>query len=388
MNKIIIMIALLFICQTGFAEMNMADEAEQLIFDDLAITDVNQFVADINQEISNDEFPRLPELTMDKLKELMQFGVNWDIKSICRLTLNTVLENVVTEMRILSRLIFLGMLCLLLKKIQTEQILAETGQLAYAVCLIFLLVIVMQVFGKGMEIVKDTVDKMVVFMEAVLPLLFSAMLAVGGITKSALLSPLLLGTVNMVSIIIRDIVLPLLFASTMLTGVNYISGDRSLQGLSGVLKQSSIVVMGFFMMLFIGMVTIQGATGSVADGLALRTAKFATANFVPVAGRAFSDTVEIVGAAGMLIKNAIGLFGVIIIGLLCFVPVVKVFVMGLIMKVTSACLEPLGDIKLAGCMSELGTNLLLLGGMLLAVAVMFFIMLAMLMGAVGLMGRG
>ena len=97
-------------------------------------------------------------------------------------------------------------------------------------------------------------------------------------------------------------VLPLLMVTALIECVNYLSDQYKLSNLAGVLKQTGMVVLGLTLVIFIGVISIQSVVGSVADGITLRTAKYATATFIPVVGKMFADTVELVMGASLLIK--------------------------------------------------------------------------------------
>jgi stage III sporulation protein AE len=154
----------------------------------------------------------------------------------------------------------------------------------------------------------------------------------------------------------------------------------SLSNLAGLFKQAGMTVLGLTLVVFIGIVSIQGVAGSVADGLTLRTAKYATATFIPVVGKMFADTVELVMGASLLIKNSIGIFGVLAIGTICIFPVIKLVSLIIIIKVAGALVQPLGDDKMAKCLDSIGNNLFLVFSALLTTALMCFLAITMIIG--------
>ena len=58
---------------------------------------------------------------------------------------------------------------------------------------------------------------------------------------------------------------------------------------------------------------IQGLTGSTYDGVTLRTAKFAMDKFVPVVGGMFSGTMDTLIGCSLVVKNGVGVMGLILI---------------------------------------------------------------------------
>ena len=61
---------------------------------------------------------------------------------------------------------------------------------------------------------------------------------------------------------------------------------------------------------------IQGAGAAIADGISIRTVKFATKNF-SIVGGIFVDALDTIVGCSILLKSAIGLFGTIIIFIIC-----------------------------------------------------------------------
>ena len=283
---------------------------------------------------------------------------------------------------LMGKLLFLAVLCAMLQNLQNSFEKSGISLLAYSVCFIFMMVIVLTAFYNAVTLATKTVGYMVGFMEALLPLLISLLAGVGALTSAALFTPLMLFVINSVSIIIKDVVLPLLFLTATLDCLNFLSDKYRLSNLASLLKQVGMMVLGLTMVLFIGIITIQGAAGSVADGLALRSAKFATATFIPVVGKVLADAVELVMGASLLIKNAVGIFGVIVVFLLCLFPLIKLLSLIVVIKISGALVQPMGDEKMSKCLDTMGNNLLLVFGAVVIVALMFFLAITMIV-AVG-----
>lgn len=95
---------------------------------------------------------------------------------------------------------------------------------------------------------------------------------------------------------------------------------------------------------------MQGASAAVTDGIALRTAKFITGNFIPVLGRMFTDATDTVISASVLLKNTVGLVGVAILISIAAFPAIKVLSLALIYKLAAAILQPLGGGPIISCL--------------------------------------
>lgn len=377
--KIIIMILLLLLSTVGgLANPIDQTEIEKQVAESISVEQVNQFVTKINQELGDD----IPLLTSISIKEIATKGINLNWQMVCQWLINHLFQELIVNTHLLGKLLFLAVLCAMLQNLQNSFEQSSISLLAYSICFIFMAVIVLKTFYNAVNLATQTVSYMVGFMEALLPLLISLLAGVGALTSAALLTPLMLFLISSVSVIVKDMVLPLLFLMATLECLNFLSDKYRLSNLASLLKQTSMMVLGFIMVLFVGVITIQGAAGSIADGLTLRTAKFATATFVPVVGKVLADTVELVMGASLLIKNAVGIFGVVAVFMICLLPLIKLLSLIVVIKISGALVQPMGDEKMAKCLDSMGNNLLLVFGAVVIVALMFFLGITMIV-AVG-----
>ena len=377
MKKIILALLFILCSNIAWAAPDVTPELPIELLDGLSVNNINHFIQVINKELNED----IPFLTAATIKDIATKGLDFNWQTISTTLLSALFKELATNIHLMGKLLFLAVLCALLQNLQNSFEQSSISLLAYSVCFIFLCVISLSAFYNGLTLARETVGNMVGFMEALLPLLLSLLAGVGALTSAALLTPLMLLVISVTSVIVKDIVLPLLFLTAVLECVNYLSGTYRLSNLTGVLKQAGMMILGFVLVVFIGIVSIQGVAGSIADGLTLRTAKYATATFIPVVGKMFADTVELVMGASLLLKNAVGIFGVVAITLLCALPLIKLLSLIVVMKIAGALIQPMGDEKMAKCLDAMGNNLLVVFGALLTVALMFFLIVTMIIAA-------
>jgi stage III sporulation protein AE len=110
----------------------------------------------------------------------------------------------------------------------------------------------------------------------------------------------------------------------------------------------------------------------------LRTGKFVTDTFFPVIGGYLSDALETAAGYVVLLKQAVGILGLLtIFGIFVF-PILKIGVIALIYKVSAALVEPLGDKRISQVLEIMGNHLFLALASVAAVGLMFFILVAIL----------
>jgi stage III sporulation protein AE len=95
----------------------------------------------------------------------------------------------------------------------------------------------------------------------------------------------------------------------------------------------------------------------------------------------FADATDTVISASLLVKNAIGLSGVIIILFLCAFPAIKILVLALIYNVAAAVMQPLGDTPIVACLQTIGKSMIYVFAALAAVSLMFFLAVTIMLTA-------
>jgi len=135
------------------------------------------------------------------------------------------------------------------------------------------------------------------------------------------------------------------------------------------------------MTVFLAVVAIQGAAGTVADGIALRTAKYLVGAFVPVVGGMLADSVELVVTSSLLLRNAANLLGLVAVFALVALPLVKLAVLVFIYRLVAAAIQPVGPGPVTASLQAMGDHIVLVAVATAVVGLMFFIVLSVMLAA-------
>lgn len=106
-----------------------------------------------------------------------------------------------------------------------------------------------------------------------------------------------------------------------------------------------------------------------------------TGAFVPVAGSMFADALDAVMGGSLILKNAIGLSGVVILAVIVLFPVIKIMVIALVYRFAAALLQPMGDSLISDTLEDMSGILFLTFAAVLTVAIMFFLTITIIIGA-------
>jgi len=217
-------------------------------------------------------------------------------------------------------------------------------------------------------------------MQALTPVLLTLLVAVGGLASAAIFSPVILTTLSIFGTLIKDVVLPLLFFVAILGIVGNLSERFKVSNLADLLKTVAMGLMGVFSTIFLGVLAIQGVAGAVGDSVTFRTAKFSVDAFVPVVGGMLSDALEAVISSSLLLKNAVGIAGVAVIGTVMVIPLLKIITLAFIYKLAGALIQPIGSGQMVDCLNTLGNNLLLIFATVATVGLLFFFTITIVVG--------
>ena len=167
------------------------------------------------------------------------------------------------------------------------------------------------------------------------------------------------------------IVLPLLLLATILSIVSTMSDQYKVTKLSKLLQNVSVGIIGIFLTIF-RVLSVQGTATAVADGIAVKTAKFVTGNFIPVVGRMFTEAADTVISASGLLKNTVGIIGLVILCLIVAFPAIQIFCIAFIYKFAAAVLQPVGGGAIIQCLDIIGRSIIYVFACLAIVSFMFF----------------
>lgn len=343
----------------------------------LGIDGVKRFWDDISHEYGG----FLPESQkgtfMDFVKGDKQFSAQEWVNGLIKFILHEFLANG----KLLGTLIMLTIFSLVLQSIQNAFEHQAVSKIANAIVYMVLIILALNSFHVAISYAETAIQNMTNFMIALIPLLLGLIASLGSLASVAFFHPIIIFLVNTSGLIIKNITLPLLFLSAVLSIVSTLTDHYKVTQLAGLMRNIAIWLLGTFLTIFLGVISVQGAAVSVSDGLTIRTAKFVTNNVVPVFGRTLTDAADTVLSASVLLKNTIGLVGVAIILILAVFPAIKVLILAFIYKVAAALLQPLGGGPIIQCLDIMSKSVIYVFAALAIVSIMFFLAITIIVSA-------
>lgn len=363
MKKVIIFIVLLIL------NPNISYATDAIIEDQLEALDLGTFITE-GEKYTEDVFPDI------NVQELISGSLAGKVDNSIFLKpiLKILGKEVVTSITSLGSILIIIVIHSILKSIGENLGNDSTAQIAYFVEYILIVTILISNFAGIIVTIQNTISNLVGFMNTLVPILISLIIATGQVASGTALQPILIFAVVFIGNIINLIVLPVITVTMVLSIASNLSEKVQIGNLAKFFKSSVTWFLGFVITIFVGLLSLEGTLTSSVDGITIKGIKSAASTFIPVVGKALGDSVDTVLGATSLIKNSVGFVGIIIVLGICILPIIKLTVLSVMYSLAGAISQPLADKKIVDVINQMsGVFKILLG-------VMFFIGVLLIVG--------
>lgn len=282
-------------------------------------------------------------------------------------------KEIISSITVLGSIIVIIVIHSILKSISEGLENKSISQITYYVQYILIVTLIMTNFVQILNMVRDSIQSLVGFMDCLIPILMTLILTTGSIASANILQPILLFMITFIGNFINAIILPLVLVSNALGIVSKVSDRVQVDKLSKFFKSSVVWVLGVVLTLFVGVTSLEGTLSSNVDGVTAKTTKAAVSSFIPVVGKILGDAVDAVIGCSSILKNALGIVGVIIIIGICITPIIKLTILMIIYYLGAALCQPIADDKIIKLLDQMGDTFKTLLAILCSISVMFVI---------------
>ena len=218
---------------------------------------------------------------------------------------------------------------------------------------------------------RQTIVTMTRHMERLLPMLLTLLTALGGSASSAMVAA---ASGSMV-FLAREVILRLVMCTCAVTAVNHLSDRAHLTRMAQLLRGAVCWLLGVSFTVFLGAMSLQGVTSASIDGVAIRAAKYAVDNFVPVVGGMFSDTMDTLVGCTLIVKNALGVAAVLVLVGALVGPLLRTLAVVFMLRLSAALLEPIADGDIVCAIGDFSRTVVLFFITMLCVGTMYFLLI-------------
>ncbi len=315
----------------------------------------------------------------DMINRIKDGNFEFDYKKIMGNVGRFFVKEVKNNIGIVIQIIVIALIMGLLDNLKSSFASDGVSQIAFYICYILMITLLISGFTNIYNIAKESINETTRFMNVLIPVIVGLVAATGGVNVSTVIYPVLSFSTQFISGFISNFLLPISMICFALGIVSDISQKVSVSRVVKFLKSSSMWILGIILTLFVGVLSLEGTVASTVDGVTVKTAKFLFSGGVPVVGKLLGDSVDTILGSTLIMKDAVGIVGVVILLGLALVPIIKILIVVVIYHIAGAVIEPFADKRLCKCISDVaGTGGIILS-QVITVTIMFIIGSVMLL---------
>ena len=367
--KIIILTLIIILTINTYSKANQNEEdVEETIKEQQETFGINSFIENA-KEYTGEFFEDID------ISSILDSAISGDVdnSTIYQKILNLFGDELKTGIKTLLSILVIIIIHSILKSISENLENDTISTIIYYVQYIAIVTIIMSNFTDIVQMVRDTANNLVGFMNCLVPILLSLMIYTGSITTSSILETIILFMINFIGNLIETIFIPLTIIIAVICIVSKISDKVQIEKLAKFMKSSMVWVLGIILTIFVGVLSIEGTLSSSVDGITAKTAKAVVSSAVPIVGKILGDAVDTVLGCGIVLKNAVGFVGVIVIIGICIMPIIKLGILTICYKLASSVCEPIADGKIVSLLEQIGDIFKILLAILSAISFMVII---------------
>lgn len=173
--------------------------------------------------------------------------------------------------------------------------------------------------------------------------------------------------------LISRLLLPLVYAYVAACTAYAALGNEGLKRISSTLKWAVTLILTTVLLVFVAYLTVSGVIAGTTDAVTVKAAKFTVSSVVPVVGGILADAAETVLAGAGILRNAVGIFGMLAVLGMCVAPFLQLGIHYLVYKAAAALTATVSGGRVAGLIDSIGGAFGLVLGMTGASALLMLI---------------
>lgn len=278
-----------------------------------------------------------------------------------------------TSLKTITSILTIIIIHTILKSISENLKDDSIGKIIYYAEYIAIVTVIMTNFSSIINEVSKTTNNLVGFMNSLIPILISLMLYTGNIATTTILEPIILFTINFIGNLINQILIPITLIIGVLSIVSKIGDKLEIEKLTKFFNKTIIWILGIILTIFVGIISLEGTLSTSVDGITAKATKAIVSNTIPIVGKILGDAVDTVLGCGIILKNALGFLGVIMILGISIMPIIKLSVLTITYKILAGISEPIADKKIVNLLEQIGDIFKILLAILCSISVMIII---------------
>ena len=309
----------------------------------------------------------------DKVVTIINGKSAVDYNTMLETIFQIILQMIVEYVPMFALIVGIGIISSLLGQIKSKFAEKSTADIVHFVCFCLIIVILGASVKRLLASTTATMENMTNITNSIFPIVLTLMTGIGAISSVGVFQPVLAIMGNVISVVMLKVVVPIFIFSFALNIIGNLSNNIKLDKFGSFLNSLFKWLIGITFTIFFAVISIQGISAGAFDSVSLRTAKFTVSSYVPIMGGYLSQGMDLILASGVLIKNSVGLVGILIIISSIMAPILEIVVFSLMLKAVSAVLQPLNNNRITGFLHHTSKTITMLSTCIIVVGFMYFL---------------
>lgn len=345
------------------------EETRQKLMEDM---ELGQMQDAVNQILKEDSFS-IEEI----LNQILKGESLFQKETMSKWFKNIVKAQLQREQKAMFQVVLLVLLAAVFSNFTAVFGEGKTGETSFYITYMLLLALLIKSFGSmGVEL-KELLENFILFLKALMPSYFLAVTASSGSATAMIFYEAVLFLIYVIQVVFLKGIVPAIYVLALVELVNYLHSEDFLSKMAELLQTLIEWSLKSCMAVVLGMQLIQNMIGPAMDSLK-RDIIGKTAASIPGIGNAINGVTEVALGTAVIIRNGIGVVGIIILVCIGIRPVIRLALLAFLYKLLAAVVQPVSDKRMTGALSTIGNGYVLFLKVLLCMELLIFITIAIL----------
>lgn len=349
-------------------------EISSSVFDILNGVDLSQ-MEELVSDIENT--PILQSSVREKIESILRGEYFTNYTSLAPALLSLIFGDIRSVLPFVFSLIAIGLLCNLVTNLRSSN--SNFSPIVDFIFLSVTVLIVLVVFKNILSTTNKTISLILTQMQIIFPILITLLGTIGSVSSISIYNPLVAVLTTGVTFVFDKLLYPIFILVLILTILGHLTDTIKFDKINGFLMSTFKWTIGIVFTLFTGFLSIQGISAGKFDSVSIKATKFAMKSYIPIIGSYVSDGMDFFVLGATLVKNSIGLVGVLILAGTILSPIIMIIIYKLALQLSSGVMQMTGNSKISDFLGSVSKILVLPIVLIVGIAFMYIITICLIM---------
>ena len=258
----------------------------------------------------------------------------------------------------------------------------QVAEISFSMLYMFLITICLSNFRILVDAAALNLERLLEFMKLLGPVYFFAVALATGSNTSVMFYQLILLLIFFVEMLILNFLIPITQIYVMIRILSELSPEIHLSKFAELIETIVSWTLKTLLAAVVGLNMIQGLLSPAIDAVKRSLVTKGT-GAIPIIGDAISGTAEIILGTAVLIRNGIGVAGMIVSLVICLTPLIQMAVTALLYQVIAALIQPISDKRMVECVGSIADGSKMLLRIVFTTGVLFLLTIAVVAATTG-----